>query len=90
MLTNIALHVACRTSEELLLYIGAKIGYWRGDIKGLVDDIGGLPIAMCILAFAAPSQLPSPYPTPLAVSLSSSGYFHAIHNSCLPVQVGAP
>lgn len=37
---NVTLHVACRTSEELLLYIGAKIGYWRGDIKGLVDDIG--------------------------------------------------
>ena len=30
----------CRTSEELMLYLGAKIGYWRGDIKGLVDDIG--------------------------------------------------
>ncbi|KAL3163225.1 hypothetical protein ABBQ32_009626 [Trebouxia sp. C0010 RCD-2024] len=33
-------HIFDRTSEELLLYIGAKIGYWRGDIKGLVDDIG--------------------------------------------------
>ena len=31
----------CRTSEELMLYLGCKIGYWRGDIKGLVDDIGG-------------------------------------------------
>ena len=30
----------CRTSEELMLYLGCKIGYWRGDIKGLVDDIG--------------------------------------------------
>lgn len=39
---NMVQHVACRTSEELLLYIGAKIGYWRGDIKGLVDDIGKL------------------------------------------------
>ena len=23
-----------------MLYLGCKIGYWRGDIKGLVDDIG--------------------------------------------------
>ena len=30
----------CRCSEELYLYIGASIGYWRGDIKGLMDDIG--------------------------------------------------
>ena len=30
----------CRTSEELMLYLGCKLGYWRGDIKGLVDDIG--------------------------------------------------
>lgn len=22
--------------------LGASIGYWRGDIKGLMDDIGGL------------------------------------------------
>ena len=32
----------CRTSEELMLYLGAALGYWRGDIKGLVDDIGTL------------------------------------------------
>lgn len=23
-----------------MLYLGAALGYWRGDIKGLVDDIG--------------------------------------------------
>ena len=34
-------HLYCRCSEELYLYIGASIGYWRGDIKGLMDDIGG-------------------------------------------------
>ena len=28
--------------EELFLYLGARLGYWRGDIKGLVDDIGEL------------------------------------------------
>lgn len=32
-------HIFDRTSEELMLYLGCKIGYWRGDIKGLVDDI---------------------------------------------------
>ena len=25
-----------------MLYVGASIGYWRGDIRGLVDDIGAL------------------------------------------------
>ena len=32
---------ACRAAEELFLHLGASIGYWRGDIKGLMDDIGG-------------------------------------------------
>ena len=36
----INLAMLCRTSEELMLYLGCKLGYWRGDIKGLVDDIG--------------------------------------------------
>ncbi len=31
----------CRTAEELYLHLGASIGYWRGDIKGLMEDIGG-------------------------------------------------
>lgn len=30
-----------RTAEELYLHLGASIGYWRGDIKGLMEDIGG-------------------------------------------------
>lgn len=30
----------CRTAEELYLHLGAAIGYWRGDIKGLMEDIG--------------------------------------------------
>ena len=33
---------ACRTAEETFLSLGASIGYWRGDIKGLVDDIAAL------------------------------------------------
>lgn len=28
--------------EETFLALGASIGYWRGDIKGLVDDISAL------------------------------------------------
>jgi len=37
-----------RTAEELMLHLGASIGYWRGDIKGLVDDIGALrPTLFC-------------------------------------------
>jgi long-chain acyl-CoA synthetase len=35
-------HIFDRTAEEQMLYLGAKIGYWRGDIKGLIDDIGEL------------------------------------------------
>eukprot|EP00891_Asterochloris_glomerata_P009967 jgi/Astpho2/9967/Aster-06780 len=35
-------HIFDRTSEEMFIYMGARIGYWRGDIKGLVDDIGAL------------------------------------------------
>ena len=30
----------CRAAEELFLHLGASIGYWRGDIKGLMEDIG--------------------------------------------------
>lgn len=31
-----------------MLYLGASIGYWRGDVKGLVDDIGALrPTLFC-------------------------------------------
>jgi long-chain acyl-CoA synthetase len=36
-------HIFDRTSEELYLYLGASIGYWRGDIKGLMEDIGAPP-----------------------------------------------
>ena len=30
----------CRVTEELFLHLGGSIGYWGGDIKGLMDDIG--------------------------------------------------
>ena len=34
--------VTCRTAEELFLHLGGSIGYWRGDLKGLMEDIGAL------------------------------------------------
>ena len=35
-------HIFDRATEELVISMGGSIGYWRGDIKGLVDDIGAL------------------------------------------------
>eukprot|EP00889_Picochlorum_renovo_P004400 jgi/Picre1/31430/NNA_006782.t1 len=41
-------HIFDRASEEMILYNGGSIGYWRGDIKGLVDDISALkPTLFC-------------------------------------------
>jgi long-chain acyl-CoA synthetase len=41
-------HIFDRTAEELFLHLGASIGYWRGDIKGLMEDIGALrPTLFC-------------------------------------------
>ncbi|KAI3429472.1 hypothetical protein D9Q98_005564 [Chlorella vulgaris] len=41
-------HIFDRSAEELYLYLGASIGYWRGDIKGLMEDIGALrPTLFC-------------------------------------------
>lgn len=38
----------CRTTEEYMLYLGASIGYWQGDIKLLVDDIAACqPTLFC-------------------------------------------
>jgi len=34
--------------EELFIFHGASIGFWRGDVKLLVEDIGVLkPTIMC-------------------------------------------
>ncbi len=32
----------CRSTEEMFLSVGARIGYFQGDVKKLVDDIGTL------------------------------------------------
>lgn len=90
------LHVACRTSEELLLYIGARIGYWRGDIKGLVDDIGKLFIAPRPKPPASLHPSP-PAPNPTLYPIPAPPYTKSIHCSfgpmarrlCLPQFVAA-
>eukprot|EP00850_Spirogloea_muscicola_P001905 SM000007S20865 [mRNA] locus=s7:611829:626196:+ [translate_table: standard] len=33
-------HIFDRVSEEFFIYIGGEIGFWQGDIKKLVEDIG--------------------------------------------------
>ncbi|GBG62926.1 hypothetical protein CBR_g34297 [Chara braunii] len=35
-------HILDRTLEEFMIYKGAKIGFWQGDVKLLVHDIGEL------------------------------------------------
>eukprot|EP00798_Chlamydomonas_sp_ICE-L_P002723 gene2723-12596_t len=35
-------HIFDRVVEELMMYFGSSIGYWQGDIKKLMDDIGAL------------------------------------------------
>ncbi len=32
----------CRSTEEMFLSVGARIGYFQGDVKKLVDDIAAL------------------------------------------------
>ena len=32
----------CRSTEEMFLSVGARIGYFQGDVKKLVDDISTL------------------------------------------------
>ena len=29
----------CRALEEMFLANGARIGYWRGSIEGMIDDL---------------------------------------------------
>ena len=32
----------CRAIEEAFLARGAKIGYWRGEVKGVMEDLAAL------------------------------------------------
>ncbi|XP_078169338.1 long chain acyl-CoA synthetase 4-like [Carex rostrata] len=41
-------HMLDRALEELFIFNGASIGFWRGDVKGLIDDMGMLkPTFFC-------------------------------------------
>lgn len=41
-------HIFDRVVEEFILHCGGSIGYWRGNIKLLVDDIDALkPTFFC-------------------------------------------
>lgn len=35
-------HIFDRVAEEALLAKGGSIGYWQGDVKQLMDDVGAL------------------------------------------------
>ena len=35
-------HIFDRVAEELFLAISARIGYWQGNAKALMDDVGAL------------------------------------------------
>ena len=64
----------CRALEELFMAKGARIGYWRGSIAGLIDDIQASsqcsrgPVERCM----RPSAFVSPWSVVL-VSWTTSG-----------------
>ncbi|CAL9117115.1 long chain acyl-CoA synthetase 4-like [Musa acuminata AAA Group] len=62
-------HIFDRVIEELFIFHGASIGFWRGDVKLLVEDIGELkPTIFC----AVPRVLDRIY-TGLQTKISSGG-----------------
>ncbi|KAF8698195.1 hypothetical protein HU200_035714 [Digitaria exilis] len=62
-------HVFDRMFEEVFIYHGSKIGFWRGDVKLLVDDIAALkPTVFC----AVPRVLDRIYSS-LTAKISSGG-----------------
>ncbi|XP_010913603.1 long chain acyl-CoA synthetase 4 isoform X2 [Elaeis guineensis] len=62
-------HIFDRVIEELFIFHGASIGFWRGDVKLLVEDIGELkPTIFC----AVPRVLDRIY-TGLQAKISSGG-----------------
>nr|CAB3469820.1 unnamed protein product [Digitaria exilis] len=62
-------HVFDRMFEEVFIYHGSKIGFWRGDVKLLVDDIAALkPTVFC----AVPRVLDRIYSN-LTAKISSGG-----------------
>ncbi|TKW20133.1 hypothetical protein SEVIR_4G065300v4 [Setaria viridis] len=62
-------HVFDRMFEEVFIFHGSKIGFWRGDVKLLVDDIAALkPTVFC----AVPRVLDRIY-SGLTAKISSGG-----------------
>nr|UBK24467.1 LACS4 [Paeonia ostii]WMY82091.1 LACS4 [Paeonia sp.] len=62
-------HIFDRVIEELFIFHGAQIGFWRGDVKLLVEDIGELkPTIFC----AVPRVLDRIY-SGLTQKISSGG-----------------
>ncbi|OAY69152.1 Long chain acyl-CoA synthetase 4 [Ananas comosus] len=70
-------HIFDRVIEELFIFNGASIGFWRGDVKLLVEDIGELkPTIFC----AVPRVLERIY-TGLQDKISSGGLLkHTLFN----------
>ncbi|KAL1209146.1 Long chain acyl-CoA synthetase 3 [Cardamine amara subsp. amara] len=63
-------HIFDRVIEELFIYEAASIGFWRGDVKILIEDIAALkPTIFC----AVPRVLERIY-TGLQQKLSDGGY----------------
>ncbi|KAK3164958.1 hypothetical protein QOZ80_1AG0027070 [Eleusine coracana subsp. coracana] len=63
-------HIFDRVVEELFMFHGASIGFWRGDVKLLVEDIGVLkPTIMC----AVPRVLDRIF-SGLQAKISSGGF----------------
>ncbi|CAN8308200.1 unnamed protein product [Cochlearia groenlandica] len=64
-------HVFDRAIEECIIQVGGSIGFWRGDVKLLIEDLGELkPTIFC----AVPRVLERVY-TGLQQKLSVGGFF---------------
>ncbi|KAJ4749579.1 Long-Chain Acyl-CoA Synthetase [Rhynchospora pubera] len=63
-------HMLDRGLEELFIFNGASIGFWRGDVKGLIEDMGMLkPTYFC----AVPRVLERIYEG-LQAKISATGF----------------
>ncbi|RZB46649.1 Long chain acyl-CoA synthetase 4, partial [Glycine soja] len=63
-------HTFFRTIEEIFIWHGASIGFWRGDVKLLIDDVGELkPTIFCVV----PRVLDRVY-LGLTLKISSGGF----------------
>ncbi|KAL5153644.1 Long chain acyl-CoA synthetase 4 [Glycine soja] len=63
-------HTFFRTIEEIFIWHGASNGFWRGDVKLLIDDVGQLkPTIFCVV----PRVLDRVY-SGLTQKISSGGF----------------